>query len=149
MCFSNCKNSDIALGDITGSIHSNQKDQKLYEENHIIRKVLDLKMSAYQVFALYESLSTLENNFSKKKCKKLNLATKFMVENSGHDHEKAMKFFELKQEKNMQQRSLPNQFLSEPHICDIQSDKTISVPNVVSLTEVLEVIGNSFAIEVQ
>ena len=37
--------------------------------------------------------------------------------------------------------------MSEPHICDIQSDKTISVPNFVSLSEVLEVVTNSFAIE--
>ena len=132
---------------ITGSIHSNQNDQKLYEENHIIRKVLDLRMSAYQVFALYEALSTLETTFTKKKCKKLNLASKFMVENSGQDHEKAIKFFEFKQEQNIKQRSLPNQFLSEPHICDIQSDKTISVPNFVNITEVMEVIRNSFAIE--
>jgi hypothetical protein len=94
--------SVLGSGDIiTGSIHSNQCDQKLYEENHIIQKVLDLKMSAYQVFALYESLSKLENNFTKKKCKKLNLAAKFMVENSGKDHEKAMKFFEFKQEKSI------------------------------------------------
>ena len=84
--------SGLGLGDIiTGSIHSNHCDQKLYEENRIIRKV----------FALYESLSKLENNFTKKKCKKLNLAAKFMVENSGQDHENAMKFFEFKQEKSI------------------------------------------------
>ena len=53
----------------------------------------------------------------------------------------------LKSEIPLQQRSLPNQFLSEPHICDIQSDKIISVPNFVNITEVLEVIRNSFAIE--
>ena len=70
--------SGLGLGDIiTSSIHSNQSDQKLYEENHIIKKVLDLKMSAYQVFALYESLSTLENNFTNKKCKSIEIGQMF------------------------------------------------------------------------
>ena len=55
-------------------------------------------MSAYQVLALYESLSTLENTLINKKCKKLNLAAKFMVENNGKDYEKALKFFNLQQE---------------------------------------------------